>query len=77
MLKTVTADAIPVVGFAMCKGGVPPVAFIGQVLPAWTNSHGAVTVVFADGEKLGVKPNEFEVADWHMLGSQREERTEL
>lgn len=65
MLKTVTADPMPALGFAMCKNGNPPVAIIGQVLPAWTNSYGAVCVVFPDGQKLGVKPREFEVADWH------------
>lgn len=67
MRKTVIADPMPVVGFAMCKDGMPPVALINQVLPAWTSSHGAVLVVLADGQKLGVKPDEFEVVDWHDL----------
>lgn len=67
MLKTITADPMPAIFFEMSKGGVPPVALISQILPAWTNSHGAVAVVFPDGEKLGVKPDEFEVANWHSL----------
>lgn len=65
MLKTVMADPMPVLGWAMCKGGVAPLAMISQVLPAWTNSHGAVAVILADGQMLGVKPDEFEVAEWH------------
>ena len=65
MLKTVTADPMPMIGFAYCKDGTPPVALINQVLPAWTNSYGALAVVLADGEKLGLKPSEFEVVSWH------------
>lgn len=64
MLKTVTADPMPVLGFSTCPNGVPPIALIGQRLPAWTNSHGAVAVVLQDGELLGVKPDEFEVVEW-------------
>lgn len=63
--QTVTADPMPVIGFAYRNGKPPQVAIIGQVLPCWTNSLGAVAVVFPDGEKLGVKPDEFEVAEWH------------
>lgn len=40
MLKTVTADPMPVIGFAYIKGDVP-VATVGQSYLVWTNSHGA------------------------------------
>lgn len=36
----------------------------GTEYPAWTNSHGAVCAVFPNGERLGVKPREFEVVEW-------------
>lgn len=65
MLRTVTADPMPCIGFAFLKGRMPPVAMIDQVLPCWTNKYGAVAVVLPDGEKLGVKPHEFEVAEWY------------
>lgn len=48
MLKTVTADPIPGIGLGYIKGDVP-IAQEGQVLPVWTNSHGAVAAVMADG----------------------------
>jgi len=37
----------------------------GQIYTAWTNSHGAVCGWCCNGEKLGVKPDEFEVVSWH------------
>jgi hypothetical protein len=40
------------------------VAVRGEEYEAWTNSHGAVCAVFSDGERLGVKPYEFEVIEW-------------
>ncbi len=64
MVKTVTADPMPVIGFAYITGTVPT-AVISQTFPAWTNSHGAVAAVMADGQRLGLKPGEFEVASWH------------
>lgn len=36
----------------------------GDVFPAWTNSHGAVSAVLPNGEKLGLYPSEFEVVQW-------------
>jgi hypothetical protein len=56
---------MPGIGFAFCKNQMPPVAVIGRVLPVWTNSYGAVAAVFEDGEKLGLKPGEFEIVEWH------------
>ena len=37
----------------------------GEVYPAWTNSHGAVCGICANGERLGVRPDEFEVEEWY------------
>lgn len=31
---------------------------------AWVNSHGAVAIILPNGN-LGVKPDEFEVVEWH------------
>ncbi len=58
--RTVTADFIPGLGYLSSHkaGG-------GCDYPAWTNSYGAVCAVFSDGSKLGLKPDEFEVVEWH------------
>jgi hypothetical protein len=55
MLRTVWPD--------MPRSRVGP-AESGKEYPAWTNSQGAVCAIFPDGERLGVKPHEFEVASW-------------
>jgi hypothetical protein len=65
MRKTVAAD-VPMFGYPAGGDGAPRLALISQLLPAWTNSHGAVSVVLRDGKRLGVKPDEFEVAEWHL-----------
>ena len=31
----------------------------------WVNAHGAVSVIFDNGQLLGVKSDEFEVIEWH------------
>jgi hypothetical protein len=36
----------------------------GEEYECWTNSHGAVTGICANGQRLGVKPDEFEVVAW-------------
>ncbi|WP_256580173.1 MULTISPECIES: DUF4406 domain-containing protein [unclassified Pseudomonas] len=64
MVKTVTADPMPGIGFAYIKGEVPT-AVISQTFRVWTNSYGAVSAVMPDGQRLGLKPGEFEVATWH------------
>ncbi|WP_223508810.1 MULTISPECIES: DUF4406 domain-containing protein [unclassified Pseudomonas] len=64
MVKTVTADPMPVIGYSYIKGAVPT-AVISQTFRVWTNSHGAVAAVMLDGQHLGLKPGEFEVASWH------------
>lgn len=70
MLKTVTADPMPVLGYTYIKGAVPT-AVISQTFPAWTNKHGAVSALMPDGKSLGLKPGEFEVASWHDDTQQR------
>ena len=64
MLKTVTADPMPIIGFAYIKGDIP-VCRENQIFPAWTNSHGAVAAVLPNGKHLGLRPAEFEVDTWH------------
>lgn len=31
----------------------------------WVNSYGAVSAILTNGEQLGLKPDEFEVTEWH------------
>jgi hypothetical protein len=38
----------------------------GMLYPAYTNSHGAVSAVMDNKQKLGVKPDEFEITEWHL-----------
>lgn len=63
MLETVTADAIPGLG-------IPPecrdmIAVASAEYPVWVNMHGAVSVLLPNGKQLGLKPDEFEVTEWH------------
>lgn len=58
MAKTVTADT-PFLAKPEAVGHT------GREYFAWVNSHGAVAIVCDNGEKLGVKPYEFEVTEWH------------
>jgi len=37
---------------------------------AWVNSHGALTAII-NGERLGLKPYEFEVIEWHSANNER------
>lgn len=64
MLKTVTPDLMPGIGLAYIKGNAP-IAKNGQSYQVWTNSHGAVAAVMPDGQRLGLRPTEFEVDSWH------------
>jgi len=61
LTKSVHTDVLPGVGFISSD---PRFAVTGQTYPAWTNSYGAVAIVYPDGRKLGVKPDEFEVVEW-------------
>jgi hypothetical protein len=56
MLMTVSSD-IPIPCFLKVLSG--------EIYDVYTNSHGAIAVVFEDGKMLGVKPGEFEVVEWH------------
>lgn len=40
-------------------------AFYSQEYYCHVNSFGAVSAILEDGEKLGVKPDEFQVIEWH------------
>ncbi|MDN5519163.1 hypothetical protein [Pseudomonas sp.] len=62
MLVTATADKIPGVELAHY-----PEAKAGHTYRVWTNSHGAVVAVMDDGNRLGLRPAEFEVDSWHHL----------
>jgi len=37
----------------------------GVTYPVWVNSNGAVSAILPNGEALGLKPQEFNVVDWH------------
>lgn len=62
MIRTVEPDAFVRLVSPDYRGIM---AVHGQMYPVWTNSHGAVAVVFSDGKKLGVMPDEFEVVLWY------------
>lgn len=64
MMQTVTSDFLPGTTISVADGD-PLVAVNRQSFDAWTNSYGAVAVHMPDGRKLGVKPGEFEVVEWH------------
>ena len=58
MLETVTSE-FPAI-FPRMR------AFSGSELDCYVNSHGAVSVLLNEGrDRLGVKPDEFEVIAWH------------
>jgi hypothetical protein len=31
----------------------------------WCNSHGAMSAILPNGEKLGIRPSECEIVEWH------------
>lgn len=64
MTRTVTSDFILGTTINVADGPML-VALNSQTFPAWTNSYGAVAVHTPDGRKLGVKPDEFDVVEWH------------
>ena len=41
------------------------VAVMDEVYECWVNMHGAVAAICRNGEKLGIKPAEFDVEEWH------------
>ena len=42
------------------------VAVMDEVYECWVNMHGAVAAICRNGEKLGIKPAEFDVVEWHV-----------
>lgn len=38
---------------------------VGEEFYVRVNSYGAVSAIFEDGKMLGLKPNEFDVTEWH------------
>jgi hypothetical protein len=41
------------------------IAFEGQEYFVWCNSHGAMSAILPNGEKLGIRPSECEIIQWH------------
>ena len=41
------------------------IAFKDQEYFVWVNSYGAVSAILSNGEKLGLRPQEFDVTEWH------------
>ena len=68
MFTTVVADPMPGIASALLRGD-GPICREGQIVPVWTNSHGAVAAVLPDGRRLGLRPAEFEVDTWHELSA--------
>lgn len=62
LTKFTMTDFLPGIGFISAE---PLVAHRGSILPAWTNSYGAVAAVYPNGKTLGLKPDEFEVVEWY------------
>lgn len=63
MLRTVMPGAGPTRALLL-EGFAPPIAVVGAILPAWTNSFGAVSVILPDGHRMYVRPYDFEVVEW-------------
>ncbi|WP_314408823.1 hypothetical protein [Pseudomonas kuykendallii] len=61
MLRNVTPDPMQIIGLGYLD---IPTAPAGALIPVWTNSYGAVAAVLPDGQRIGLKPDEFEVVDW-------------
>lgn len=50
---------------ALVEGSKEPVmCFKDHVYYAWVNSYGAVSAILPSGDKLGLRPSEFEVVEW-------------
>lgn len=41
------------------------VAYKDQEYFVWCNSHGAMSAILPNGEKLGIKTSECEIIEWH------------
>lgn len=62
LTKTVTANVMP---FPLSRTQRCRALVIGQEVPVLVNRHGAVAGICPDGETLGLKPDEFEVIQFH------------
>ena len=62
LTKTVTADVMP---YPLCLTQEHLAFVVGQEVPVWVNSHGAVAGIDAHGRCLGLRPDEFEVVQYH------------
>lgn len=69
MAKTLYPDEIA--GFKLGKPGT--MLELNMVYDCWVNSHGAVAGYCDNGEKLGVKPGEFDVVEWHETKTQNDQ----
>ena len=67
MLDTVSSD-LPV--FLMQEDEQFPLAIKENEYYVSVNCHGAVTAIFDDGRVLGLKPDEFEVIEFHDQGTE-------
>lgn len=68
MAKTLYPDEV--CGISLGKPGT--MLELDQVYDCWVNSHGAVSGYCDNGEKLGVKPGEFDVVEWHETKTQND-----
>lgn len=68
MAKTLYPDEIG--GISLAKPGT--MLELDQVYECWVNSHGAVAGYCDNGQKLGVKPGEFDVVEWHETKTQND-----
>lgn len=41
------------------------VAYAGKTYYVWCNSHGAMSAILPNGERLGIRPSECEIVEWH------------
>ena len=41
------------------------IAYKDEEYFVWCNSHGAMSAILPNGEKLGIKPSECEIIEWH------------
>lgn len=59
MIKSVRSD------FPLINNNPLVIAKEYEIYECWVNQNGAVSVIFPNNERLGVKPDEFKVVRWH------------
>lgn len=60
MTQTVTSDMPMLLGPKDCL-----ICVQGNEYYAWVNSYGGLSAILPNGEQLGLKPDEFEITEWH------------